>query len=60
MPYILGLLSIGIAFATNVSVLQFGWGLQPVSWAWIFVGFFSSLFFHALARVLEGISKSGE
>ena len=33
-----------LAFAINVAVMMFGWGLEPHSWVWIVGGSLASLF----------------
>ncbi len=39
-------------FLTSVLILMFGWGLEPVSWLYIILGFFAHTFLITLIQVL--------
>ncbi len=41
-------------FAINLGVMVYGWGLEPLSWAWIIGGYIGAILSMAIGSVIAG------
>lgn len=55
MGILLALLSWATIFVGGILIMIYGWGIQPVSWAWIIFGHF---FIVVLAATLQFVAKN--
>lgn len=54
MKFVYNLLGFFIAFGLGILVMIYGWGLNPVSWAWIIWGGIGSAFVFAIFHLAGG------